>query len=83
MKKIIVPVDFSEHSEYALKTAVKLAKRIDREFTDSRALENARLAELNQPADQLLRQARLHARVVMVASRDHLDRHRRAQFFVS
>ena len=27
MKKIIVPIDFSEHSEYALKAAVKLAKR--------------------------------------------------------
>ncbi|MCK5401973.1 MAG: universal stress protein [Flavobacteriaceae bacterium] len=26
MKKIIVPIDFSKHSEYALKTAVKLAK---------------------------------------------------------
>lgn len=27
MKKIIVPIDFSEHSEYALKTAAKLAKQ--------------------------------------------------------
>lgn len=27
MKKIIVPIDFSEHSEYALRTAVKLAKK--------------------------------------------------------
>ena len=27
MKKIIVPIDFSEHSEFALKAAVKLAKR--------------------------------------------------------
>jgi nucleotide-binding universal stress UspA family protein len=26
MKKIIVPIDFSEHSEYALKTAAKLAR---------------------------------------------------------
>lgn len=29
MKKIIVPVDFSEHSEYALKTAAMLAKKND------------------------------------------------------
>lgn len=29
MKKIIVPVDFSKHSEYALKTAVLLAKKND------------------------------------------------------
>ena len=27
MKKIIIPIDFSEHSEYALKTAAKLAKK--------------------------------------------------------
>jgi nucleotide-binding universal stress UspA family protein len=27
MKKILIPVDFSEHSEYALKTAAKLAKK--------------------------------------------------------
>ena len=27
MQKIIVPIDFSEHSEYALKTAAKLAKK--------------------------------------------------------
>lgn len=29
MKKIIVPIDFSEHSEYALKVAVLLAKKYD------------------------------------------------------
>ena len=27
MKKIIVPIDFSDHSEYALKAAAKLARR--------------------------------------------------------
>ncbi|MEP3837012.1 MAG: universal stress protein [Algibacter sp.] len=27
MKKIIIPIDFSKHSEYALKTAAKLAKK--------------------------------------------------------
>ncbi|MFV0540623.1 MAG: universal stress protein, partial [Aestuariibaculum sp.] len=31
MKKIIVPIDFSEHSEYALKTAAKFAKRFEAE----------------------------------------------------
>ncbi|MFK8058745.1 MAG: universal stress protein [Polaribacter sp.] len=31
MKKIIVPVDFSNHSEYALKTAALLAKKYDAE----------------------------------------------------
>lgn len=31
MKKIIVPIDFSDHSEYALKTAVRLAKKSNAE----------------------------------------------------
>ncbi len=32
MKKIIVPIDFSDHSEYALKVAVKLAKKNNAEI---------------------------------------------------
>ena len=32
MKKILVPVDFSEHSEYALKTAATIAKKNDSEI---------------------------------------------------
>ena len=32
MKKIIVPVDFSEHSNYALETAAILAKKINAEI---------------------------------------------------
>ncbi|WP_308993007.1 universal stress protein [Mariniflexile litorale] len=39
MKKIIVPIDFSEHSEYALKTAVKLAKKHDAEILALHMLE--------------------------------------------
>ncbi len=39
MKKIIVPVDFSEHSEYALKTAAKLAKKNDAELLVLHMLE--------------------------------------------
>lgn len=39
MKKIIVPIDFSEHSEYALKTAVKLAKKNDAEVLALHMLE--------------------------------------------
>lgn len=39
MKKIIVPIDFSEHSEYALKTAVKLAKKYDSEILALHMLE--------------------------------------------
>jgi nucleotide-binding universal stress UspA family protein len=32
MKKIIIPIDFSKHSEYALKTAAKLAKKYNAEL---------------------------------------------------
>ena len=39
MKKIIVPIDFSEHSEFALKTAAKLAKRYDAELLALHMLE--------------------------------------------
>ncbi|MFD0836963.1 universal stress protein [Mariniflexile aquimaris] len=39
MKKIIVPVDFSEHSEYALKTAAKLAKKNNAEILALHMLE--------------------------------------------
>ncbi|MDO5974229.1 universal stress protein [Flavivirga jejuensis] len=39
MKKIIVPVDFSEHSEYALNTAAKLAKENDAELIALHMLE--------------------------------------------
>ena len=39
MKKIIVPIDFSEHSEYALKTAAKLAKKYDAELLVLHMLE--------------------------------------------
>ena len=39
MKKIIVPIDFSEHSEYALKTAAKLAKKYNAEVLALHMLE--------------------------------------------
>ena len=39
MKKIIVPIDFSEHSEYALKTAAKLAKKYNAELLALHMLE--------------------------------------------
>ena len=39
MKKIIVPIDFSEHSEFALKTAAKLAKRNNAEVLALHMLE--------------------------------------------
>ncbi len=39
MKKIIVPIDFSEHSKYALKTAAKLAKKTNAELLVLHMLE--------------------------------------------
>lgn len=39
MKKIIVPVDFSEHSEYAMKVAVSLAKKHEAEILALHMLE--------------------------------------------
>lgn len=39
MKRIIVPVDFSEYSEYALRTAVKLAKKYNAEVLALHMLE--------------------------------------------
>ncbi|SHI29831.1 universal stress protein [Algibacter luteus] len=39
MKKIIIPIDFSEHSEYALKTAAKLAVKNDSELLALHMLE--------------------------------------------
>ncbi|WP_299551623.1 universal stress protein [Seonamhaeicola sp.] len=39
MKKIIVPIDFSEHSEYALKAAAELAKKNDAELLALHMLE--------------------------------------------
>ncbi len=39
MKRIIVPIDFSNHSEYALKTAAKLAKKYNAEVLALHMLE--------------------------------------------
>lgn len=39
MKKIIIPVDFSEHSEYALEGAARLAKKFDSELLVLHMLE--------------------------------------------
>ncbi|HLT52604.1 MAG TPA: universal stress protein [Flavobacteriaceae bacterium] len=39
MKKIIVPIDFSEHSEFALKAAAKFAKKFDAEILALHMLE--------------------------------------------
>jgi len=63
MNKIIVPIDFSEHSEYALEAAVKLAKNNDSEILALHMLEmsdsvlNSTDAQQNQKAIFFLRLA--------------------------
>ncbi|MFH4967317.1 universal stress protein [Gaetbulibacter sp. M240] len=65
MKKIIVPIDFSEHSEFALETAAKLAEKYQAEllvlhmlemsdvmFTASDNLQNQKAAFFLQLAEQ-------------------------------
>ena len=52
MKKIIVPVDFSEHSEYALKTAVRLAKRNDSKILALHMLEISELIFTTDDTEQ-------------------------------
>ncbi|WP_147677587.1 universal stress protein [Algibacter pacificus] len=54
MNTILVPIDFSEHSEYALKTAAKLAKKHNAEVLVLHMLEMATVA-LNA-TDELLGQ---------------------------
>lgn len=63
MKKIIVPIDFSEHSEYALEAAVKLSKNNNAEILALHMLEmsdsvlNSTDSEQNQKAIFFLRLA--------------------------
>ena len=52
MKKIIVPVDFSEYSEYALKTAAKLAKKYKAEILALNMLEMSDLMLTASDGDQ-------------------------------
>lgn len=52
MKKIIVPIDFSEHSEYALETAAVLAKKYGGEILALHMLE-INEAVLTQSSDSL------------------------------
>ena len=51
MKRIIVPIDFSEHSEYALKAAAQLAKKYDSEIFAIHMLElsHAILTSVGEP----------------------------------
>ncbi|HLT33443.1 MAG TPA: universal stress protein [Aquaticitalea sp.] len=52
MKKIIVPIDFSEYSEYALETAALLAKRHNAELLVLHMLEISETLYTNSDAEQ-------------------------------
>ncbi|TJY36191.1 universal stress protein [Pontimicrobium aquaticum] len=52
MKKIIVPIDFSEHSEYALKTAAKLAKNSNAELLALHMLEMSEVVLTESDSEQ-------------------------------
>ena len=52
MKKIIVPIDFSKHSEFALRTAAKLAKRNNAELLVLHMLELSDALLTRTDADQ-------------------------------
>ena len=52
MKKIIIPVDFSEHSEYALEAAAQLAKKFDSELYVLHMLELSNMMYSSSVNDQ-------------------------------
>ena len=52
MKKIIIPVDFSEHSEYALKTAALLARKFDAKLYVLHMLELSNMLYSSSANDQ-------------------------------
>ena len=56
MKKVIVPIDFSEHSEYALKAAALLAKRNEIEIVVLHML-NLSVVSLSESASDLQAQS--------------------------
>ncbi|MBN4046940.1 universal stress protein [bacterium AH-315-P13] len=55
MKKIIVPIDFSKHSEYALKTAVKLAEKNNAQILALHMLEMSDLVLTKTNSEQQLK----------------------------
>lgn len=52
MKKIIIPVDFSEHSEFALEDATFLAKKFDSELLILHMLELSNMMYSSSVNDQ-------------------------------
>ncbi|MCF6296351.1 MAG: universal stress protein, partial [Flavobacteriaceae bacterium] len=55
MKKIIVPIDFSKHSEYAIKVAAKLAKKNNAQILALHMLEMSDVLLTKTDSEQQLK----------------------------
>ncbi len=73
MKKIIVPVDFSEHSEYALEAAANLAKKYDSELIVLHMLELSK-AVLTAEENTINEEAVFYLKLAEQKFIDFLDR---------
>ena len=75
MKKIIVPVDFSEHSEFALETAAILAKKHNAEIVALHMLElsNAILTSTETSTETLFFLKLAEKRFEDFLSKDYLN----------
>ncbi len=73
MKKIIVPVDFSEYSEYALETAAGLAKKFDSELIVLHMLELSNEL-LTHSGDAIIEESVFYIKLVEQKFVEFLDR---------
>ncbi|MDX1278245.1 universal stress protein [Oceanihabitans sediminis] len=73
MKKIIVPIDFSEHSEYALETAAVFAKKYNAEILALHMLELSN-AVLTSTGDSQQMETVFYLRLAKQKFKDFLDK---------
>ena len=73
MKKVIVPVDFSEHSAHALKAAALLAKRSDIEIIVLHML-NLSVVSLSESASDLQEQSVFYLKLAEKKFKKFLDK---------
>lgn len=73
MKKIIVPVDFSDHSEYALKAAAILAKKHNAEILALHMLEIGAVT-MSESASQLQEMTIFHLKLAERNFKDFLEK---------
>ena len=73
MKKILVPVDFSKHSEYALEVAAELAKKYDAEIVTIHMMGLAQNI-VNKEDSQGVLEAMYHMKLAKKQFEDFLDK---------